>query len=101
MSSPLISIVIPVKNGAPWLEKLFRGEDPVEGELHRGLKKKFRWLRYNYGLNSAYRRAVREFNSCLAIGESFLDSRHSQICGVAPQAPKPIVPPEAPKPINK
>jgi rhamnosyltransferase len=54
-----------------------------------GLKQKFRWLRYNYGLNSAYRRAVREFEVSLARGESSLDSRHTQLCGVAPQAPKP------------
>jgi len=57
-----------------------------------GLAQKFRWLRYNYALNSAYRQAVRDFNSTLEKGESFLDSRHSQLCGVAPQAPKPIGP---------
>lgn len=74
----------------PWLRPMLSAVKILIKERSIGFSKKFHWLRYNYGLNSAYRRAVREFNSSLANGESFLDSRHSQLCGIAPQAPKPI-----------
>lgn len=74
----------------PWLRPMLSAARLLMKEPRIGLREKFRWLRYNYQLSSAGRRAVREFNSSLAKGENFLDSRHSQLCGIAPQAPKPI-----------
>jgi rhamnosyltransferase len=75
---------------APGFRLMLRTVKILLKEKSIGFKQKFRWLRYNYGLNSAYRRAVREFDDSLNKGESVLDSRHSQLCGVAPQAPKPL-----------
>ena len=74
----------------PWLRPMLSAVRILLNERAIGLPQKFRWLRYNFALNSAGRRAVREFNASLAKGEGFLDGRHSQICGIAPQAPKPI-----------
>jgi len=74
----------------PWLRPMLSAVKILMKERSIGFLQKFRWLRYNYGLNSAYRRAVRDFNSSLEKGDSFLDSRHAQLCGVAPQALKPI-----------
>jgi rhamnosyltransferase len=73
-----------------WLRPMLSATRLLMKEKGIGPLKKFRWLQYNYGLISAYRRAVRDFNTSLAKGESFLDDRHSQLCGIAPQAPKPI-----------
>ncbi len=51
---------------------------------------KWRWLVYNYKLDKAISQAHRIFLKAHQLGRKELDRKHTEICGVIPQALKPI-----------
>jgi len=69
---------------------LLRAAKLLLKEQELGFAAKWKWWLYNYRLRTAYGKAIRDFKRYLGKGDAFLDEIHERICGVPPQAPKPI-----------
>ena len=76
----------PMHNG---VIELLRNTKLLLKEQGIGWADKWKWLRFNYRQRSAYNRSVKAFRAALAEGETTLETRHSDLCGLAPQAIKP------------
>jgi rhamnosyltransferase len=76
----------PVDNG---VIQLLRNIKLLLKEKRVGWTDKWKWLRFNYRQRTAYNRSVRAFRRALAEGESALERKHSDLCGLVPQAIKP------------
>lgn len=56
--------------------------------LYRNFKYRaaFKWVPYNFVMQRAYRRALKDFNIYLSVSEEYLDKKHGFICKTAPMA---------------
>jgi rhamnosyltransferase len=72
------------------LTALLRDARLLLRQKEMGIPARMRWWLYNYRVRTSYSKAIRDFKHSLAGGESQLDRMHQRICGVPPQAPKPI-----------